>query len=145
MADILSGGYLNKSWTSLVFSDATELNVNAYDLAKATIELNPTSEANNRIDTATGQVVSLNFFVAYDLKVTLDKTKPAYKIWSGMIENGISRISGTCTFTDDTRTEYTLRDLSISRGKVSGSGEEAGVEFTLKCVMYCNQGDVGIF
>lgn len=140
MTDTNIQGYLNKSLSKLIFSDSASLNLTANDMGEETAKLRYTSEATTRHNTAVGQAVSVNFFRSVEIDVSISKVSNSYAIYSDLIEKGNAFIPGTCRFTDDVGREYIVKDLSIEKGEVGASGDQASVTFTLKGTQDCNRG-----
>lgn len=133
-------GFLNKSFTRLIFGQDATLNVSAQDLGEGTIKMSYDDEGVKRLNTCVGQAVSLNFFRPVTITISINKTRNAYWVYSNLIENGIAYIGGNCTYINDVGREHTIEDLSIEKGEDNGDGENASVDFVLKGTQKCNQG-----
>ena len=133
-------GFLNKSLSKLVFGERTDLNVYSDELGEGSIKMSYEDEGVKRLNTAIGQVVSLNFYRPVTITISLNKVKKAYETYSNLIESGNAYIGGNCQFVNDVGRSFTINDLSIEKGEDNGDGENASVDFILKGTQVCNAG-----
>lgn len=124
--------FLNKLYNKLIFSDAPNLNITAFDMGEGqcTIKLNKRSV--NRIPTATGTVGSLEIFVPVEITVEVLKTSPVIKYYrERYFKNGY--IGGSLTLYDDTNEEYSCEEVSMALDEFpQTNGTQASVNFILE-------------
>lgn len=124
--------FLNKLYSKAIFSDASALNVNAFDLGEDMISADLNEPVVNRLGTATGTIGSLNIVVGVDVSISVLKTRPVFKEYCNRIlKNGY--IGGTLTLYDDVNTPYTLKDISLTLKSIpSINGTKPDVTFVVQ-------------
>lgn len=124
--------FLNKLYTKAIFSEASELNVTAYDLGEGMIGARLEASVVDRLPTATGTVGSLAIVVPVTVSVSILKTSTAFAEYSKRIlSNGY--IGGTMTAYSDTNTPYVIKDVSLDIQEIPNmNGTEPAVEFQIK-------------
>lgn len=124
--------FLNKLYTKAIFSEASELNVTAYDLGESMIGARLEASVVDRLPTATGTVGSLAIIVPVSVSISVLKTSTAFTEYSKRIlSNGY--IGGTMTAYSDTNTPYVIRDVSLDIQEIPNmNGTEPAVEFQIK-------------
>lgn len=124
--------FLNKLYTKAIFSEASELNVTAYDLGEGMIGARLEASVVDRLPTATGTVGSLAIVVPVTVSISILKTSTAFAEYSKRIlSNGY--IGGTMTAYSDTNTPYVIKDVSLDIQEIPNmNGTEPAVEFQIK-------------
>lgn len=124
--------FLNKLYTKAIFSEASELNVTAYDLGESMIGARLEASVVDRLPTATGTVGSLAIIVPVSVSISILKTSTAFTEYSKRIlSNGY--IGGTMTAYSDTNTPYVIKDVSLDIQEIPNmNGTEPAVEFQIK-------------
>lgn len=124
--------FLNKLYTKAIFSEASELNVTAYDLGESMIGVRLEASVVDRLPTATGTVGSLAIIVPVSVSISILKTSTAFTEYSKRIlSNGY--IGGTMTAYSDTNTPYVIKDVSLDIQEIPNmNGTEPAVEFQIK-------------
>lgn len=124
--------FLNKLYTKAIFSEASELNVTAYDLGESMIGARLEASVVDRLPTATGTVGSLAIIVPVSVSISVLKTSTAFTEYSKRIlSNGY--IGGTMTAYSDTNTPYVIKDVSLDIQEIPNmNGTEPAVEFQIK-------------
>lgn len=122
--------FLNKLYTKAVFTNAPELNVNAYDLGEDMISVTLDDEVVNRLPTATGTVGSLAIIVGCTVTISILKTSTAIGEYQDRIfSNGY--IGGTLTVYTDVNSPLTMKDISIGMqdlGSFNGTQPAVNIE-----------------
>lgn len=131
--------FLNKLYTKANFSDATELNLSAYDLGEDMISATLDDEVVTRLKTATGSVGSLAIVVGVSVNVAILKTSPVIQeYYKRILENAY--LGGTLTITDDTKQSFTLRDISLNISEIpAGNGTSPATTFVINGNLVVNQ------
>lgn len=124
--------FLNKLYTKAVFTNAPELNVNAYDLGEDMISVTLDDEVVNRLPTATGTVGSLSIIVGCTVTISILKTSTAIGEYQDRIfSNGY--IGGTLTVYTDVNSPLTMKDVSIGFQDLGAfNGTQAAINVTVK-------------
>mgnify|MGYP004558189967 FL=1 len=124
--------FINKLYNKVIFSDAPDLNITAFDMGIGQCKLSLQKPGVARLETATGTVGSLEIFVPVDMTVQIKKTSPAAGQWlKRYIENGY--IGGSVTLYDDVNNSYTAIDPSMKVDEAGPfNGTEPMVEFTVQ-------------
>lgn len=124
--------FLNKLYTKAVFTNAPELNVNAYDLGEDMISVTLDDEVVNRLPTATGTVGSLSIIVGCTVTISILKTSTAIGEYQDRIfSNGY--IGGTLTVYTDVNSPLTMKDVSIGMQDLGNfNGTQAAVNIQVK-------------
>lgn len=137
MAAYTEARVINKLWTKIVFSDASELDLGARDMGEEMVSLT-LEESVNRLKTATGTTASLEIFVPITATVSVAKQSPSIVAWyERYIKNGF--IGGTVVLYDDSNNSYTARNPSISITEVGQvNGTQADIKFSIKADLEVN-------
>lgn len=136
--------FINKLYTKAIFSDASELNLTAYDMGESTCSITYNDEVVARLRTAVGTIGSMAIFTAVDVEVSIIKTSPAIDNYMNRIKNN-AYIGGTLTLYDDINREYTIEDVSLNIKQVPNmNGTEAAVSFTISGNLWVNKEALGI-
>ena len=124
--------FLNKLYTKAVFTNAPELNVNAYDLGEDMISVTLDDEVVNRLPTATGTVGSLSIICGATVTISLLKTSNAIGEYQDRIfSNGY--IGGTLTIYTDVNSPLSMKDVSIGFNDMGNlNGTQPAVNFIVK-------------
>lgn len=136
--------FLNKLFTQVIFSEASELNLVATDMGEQQIGgISFEDEPVARLKTATGTIGSLGIFVSATAKVSVLKTSPmADNYWKRILSNAY--IGGTCTLYDDTNRAYEISDVSINISEIAPmNGTEPAVEYTIQGNLWVNKDSIG--
>lgn len=130
--------FLNKLYNKVIFSDAPNLNVTAYDMGIGQCKVSLQKPGVARLDTATGTVGSLEIFVPVDMSIQVKRTSPAYAYWlDRVMKNGY--IGGSVTMYDDTNVSYTATEPSIKIDEAGPfNGTEPMTEFTVQANLRVN-------
>lgn len=130
--------FLNKLYNKVIFSDAPNLNVTAYDMGAGQCKVSLQKPGVARLETATGTVGSLEIFVPVDMTIQIKRTSPAYAYWLDRImKNGY--IGGSITMYDDTNVPYTAIEPSIKVDEAGPfNGTEPMIEFTVQANLRVN-------
>lgn len=130
--------FINRLWTKLIFSDAPNLNVGAYDMGEGQISINLTEDSVKRLKTATRTIGSLEIFVPIEAQVEIAKDSPIRLAWvDRYLKNGY--IGGSVTFYDDTNESYTATEPSITLGELGNfNGTDPKLSFKLHANLLVN-------
>lgn len=130
--------FLNKLYNKVIFSDAPNLNVTAYDMGAGQCKVSLQKPGVARLETATGTVGSLEIFVPVDMTIQIKRTSPAYAYWLDRImKNGY--IGGSITMYDDANVSYTAIEPSIKVDEAGPfNGTEPMIEFTVQANLRVN-------
>lgn len=121
--------FLNKLFVKAIFSEASELNVTAYDMGEAMLSMSFTDEVVTRLRTATGTVGSLAIFVSAEINISINKTSSLIDTYYNRILSN-AYIGGSLTIYDDTNTAWSMKDVSITvRELPAMNGTEAATTF----------------
>ena len=131
--------FLNKLYNKLIFSDAPNLNLTAFDMGSSQCSARMGRKGVNRLDVATGTVGSLEIFVPVTLSGAVQKTSPSLKYYKERIlKNGY--IGGTLTVYDDVNEAYVIDDVSISVEEIPPmNGTEPAVTFQIEGNLRVNE------
>lgn len=130
--------FINRLYTKLIFSDAPNLNIGAYDMGEGQITIKLTEDSVKRLKTATRTIGSLEIFVPVEADVEIAKDSPVRANWLARYKaNGY--IGGSVTFYDDTNTAFvgTEPSLSIS-SDMSSNGSDPKNTFKLSANFLVN-------
>lgn len=130
--------FLNKLYNKVIFSDAPNLNLTAYDMGSGQCKAAFNKPGVARLETATETVGSLEIYVPVDISIQVKRTSPAYSYWlQRIIANGY--IGGSMTLYDDTNVSYVATKPSIKVDEAGPfNGTEPMIEFTIQANMKVN-------
>lgn len=136
--------FLNKLYTKAIFSDAEELNVDAYDLGEDMISGTLDEPPVARINVACGTIGSLAVYVPCSVNINILKTSPSIsEYYERLLSNGY--IGGTLTLYDDTNQAFTIKDVSLVLNEIpSANGTNAAVTFVLQGNLAVNKDSLSI-
>lgn len=132
-------GFINRLRNKLSFSDNPNLDVTPYDMGVEQTEVTFSRRGVDRLEAATGTVVSLQIFVKLEVTVSIRKTSPqigAYK--EAIIGNGY--VGGTVTLYDDAGNKYIAYNPSVAvDGLGAFNGTEPAITFIVECDLPVNE------
>ena len=73
--------FINRLYTKLIFSDAPNLNIGAYDMGEGQVTIKLTEDSVKRLKTATRTIGSLEIFVPVEADVEIAKDSPVRQNW----------------------------------------------------------------
>lgn len=121
---------INKSRSSVVFSDFPELLITTEVMGDSILSVNFNGQQTERIPSALGDVLSPNFYQQAQVSVDLLKTSEQYEKF--LKRRKISNIlSGSATVTTDDGQTFKMHGLTFEIGSVSGDGSSATVDLTI--------------
>lgn len=131
--------FLNKLFVKVIYSDASELNVSAYDMGESQVELSFNDPVVNRLRTATGTIGSLSIFVGVTATISLNKASPLCQVYMDRIKSN-AYIGGTVTLYDDSSKVYEITEPSLDVQSIpSMNGTEAAIQFKVEGNLRVNQ------
>lgn len=122
--------FINKSRSSVVFSDYPELLITTEVLGDGIINISFNGQQTDRISTALGDVLSPNFYQQVSVSIDLLKVSSQYQEFLKKRKNS-NIITGLATVTLDDGSTYKLNNITFEVGPVSGDGSSATVEISL--------------
>lgn len=132
-------GFINRLYNKLSFSDNPNLDVTPYDMGTEQISVSFSRRGVDRLEAATGTVVSLQIFVKLEVTVSIRKTSPqisAYK--EAILGNGY--VGGTVTLYDDAGNSYIAYNPSVAVDDLgSFNGSEPAISFVVECDLPVNE------
>lgn len=130
--------FINKSRSSIVFSDYPELLITTEVLGDSIINLSFNGQQTERIASALGDILSPNFYQQASVSVDLLKVSNQCKELMKRRKNN-NILTGSATVTLDDGSTYKLTSLTFEIGSVSGDGTSATVEVTISGNSRVNQ------
>lgn len=129
---------INKSRSSVIFSDYPELLCTTEVLGDGIINISFNGDQTNRISAPLGDILSPNFTQQATITIDLLKTSSQYKEFLKRRKTS-NILSGSATVTVDDGSTYKVSNLTFEIGSVSGDGTSASVEVTLTGNVRVNQ------
>lgn len=129
---------INKSRSSVVFSDYPELICITEVLGDGIVNLSFNGQQTDRISAPLGDVLSPNFYLQGNVSIDLLKTSPQYQEFIKMRKNS-NILTGSAVVTLDDGTSYKMTNMTFEIGSVSGDGSSASVDITINGNIRVNQ------
>lgn len=121
---------INKSRSSVVFSDYPELLCTTEVLGDSIINISFNGQQTERLTAPLGDVLSPNFYQQASVSIDLLKTSSVYSELVKKRKNS-NILSGSAVITLDDGSTYKLTNITFEIGSVSGAGDSATVEISL--------------
>lgn len=121
---------INKSRSSVVFSDYPELLCTTEVLGDGIISISFNGQQTERIGSALGDILSPNFYQQASVSIDLLKTSSVYSELIRKRKNS-NILTGSAVVTLDDGSNYKITNITFEIGSVSGSGDSATVEINL--------------
>lgn len=121
---------INKSRSSVVFSDYPELLCTTEVLGDGIISISFNGQQTERISSALGDVLSPNFYQQASVSIDLLKTSSVYSELLKRRKN-TNILTGSAVVTLDDGSNYKITNITFEIGSVSGAGDSATVEINL--------------
>lgn len=130
--------FINKSRSSVIFSDYPELLCTTEVLGDGIINISFNGQQTERITAPLGDILSPNF--SQQATVSIDLLKVSSQYAEFLKRRKTSNIlTGSATITVDDGSTYKVSNLTFEIGSVSGDGTSATVEITLTGNVRVNQ------
>lgn len=121
---------INKSRSSVVFSDYPELLCTTEVLGDGIISISFNGQQTDRLSSALGDVLSPNFYQQASVSIDLLKTSSVYSELLKKRKN-TNILTGSAVVTLDDGSNYKITNITFEIGSVSGAGDSATVEINL--------------
>lgn len=121
---------INKSRSSVIFSDYPELLITTEVLGDGIISISFNGEQTGRISAPLGDILSPNFTQQVNVSIDLLKVSNQYSDLLKKRKNS-NILTGSATVTLDDGSTYKLTNLTFEIGSISGDGSSATVDISL--------------
>lgn len=129
---------INKSRSSVVFSDYPELLCTTEVLGDGIINISFNGQQTDRLSAPLGDVLSPNFYQQASVSIDLLKTSSVYAELIRKRKNS-NILTGSAVVTLDDGSNYKITNITFEIGSVSGAGDSATVEINLMGNCLVNQ------
>ncbi len=129
--------FLAKEKITVIFPNASELNLIASDLGEDGVSGEPEGPSVTRLPVMFGNVGVAEIARGFKLTIQINKTLPIAQTWiTRSLENSI--VTGGVIFTDDVGSEFSFTQVSISHSGITGNGKQATYDFEVECIQPVN-------